>query len=106
MSAIIKDILDDEGNIIYPVTKANAVYMNDNKYTVEEIIYDMIEGDEKIEFPSENTVKKTCHSGNIATTTFNNDGSIKTVTQDKEGRLLTTKVVTFADDGSIIIEVD
>lgn len=106
MSAYIKELVDDEENKVYPVTKADAVYMNDNKYTVGNVIQDLSDGNSKIEFPSENVIKKTCPSGNIETTTFNADGSIKTITKDADGNVKQTKTVTFEDDGSINIKVE
>lgn len=100
MSAIIRQLTDDEQQKIYPVTRSNAVYMKNGKQTVDDAIGDIMDGDTIISFEGGNIVT-TLQSGNVITTTFPNDGSIVETCNDSDGVLLWTRTTTFNEDGSI-----
>lgn len=43
MSAIVRQLKDDEGNILYPISKANHVYMSNGVDTIERILNDQMD---------------------------------------------------------------
>ena len=105
MPAVVRELMDDEGNKVYPVTKASAAYMKGGKVSVETVLDDMKEAGTKVEFLENGNIQKTLASGNIATTEFLVDGSIKETTTDPDGNKLSVKTTTFGTDGSININI-
>ena len=104
MPARVLELMDDEGNKVYPVTKASAAYMRGGKVSVETVIEDMKESGMKVEFLEDGNIKKILESGNIVKTEFLVDGTIKETTTDPEGNRLLVKTTTFGSDGSITIK--
>ena len=43
MAAYLRTLIDENGNIIYPQSKAEAVYMSDNETTTEDAINEKME---------------------------------------------------------------
>jgi len=105
MPGYVRQLVDDEGNKVYPVGKASASYMNGGKVSVETVLRDMQEAGAKTEFLEDGSIKKTLASGNVVTTTFLLDGSIKETTTDSDGNVLITKTTTFGSDGSITTNI-
>lgn len=105
MPAVVRELNDDQGNKVYPVTKASAAYMRGGKVSVETMIDDMQEVGMKVEFPDDGSIKKTLASGNVVKTEFLVDGSIKETTTDPDGNNLSVKTTTFGSDGSITINI-
>ena len=103
MSAVVKQLRDDEGTLVYPVTKASAVYMPNGVDTVVRELTDMGDYNTRIEFSGKG-INKTLASGCTSFTEFN-DGSIKEVVKDADGAIIKIKTTKFNDDGSIEIEV-
>lgn len=104
MPAKVLQLMDDEGNKVYPITKASAAYMRGSNVSVETVIEDMKESGMKVEFEESGNIKKTLDSGNVVTVEFLVDGSIKETTADKEGNMLFVKTTSFGADGSITIK--
>lgn len=104
MPAKIMDLMDDEGNKVYPVTQASAVFMKGSKVSAETVISDMKESGMKVEFLEDGNIKKVLESGNIVKIEFLVDGSIKETTTDPEGNKLYVKTTSFGPDGSITIK--
>lgn len=105
MPAVVRELMDDEGNKVYPVTKASAAYMRGGKVSVETAVIDMMEAGMKVEFLEDGNIKKTLESGNIVAVEFLMDGSIKETTTDPEGNNLSVKTTSFGADGSITINI-
>ena len=103
--AQVRQLLDGENNITYPVTIASATYLNGGKYTVQEAIDNLQNANMKIKFPSSEQIIKELAGGDVVTTTFNADNTITEVTTNKDGSILQSKVTRFKEDGSIEIEV-
>lgn len=103
MSAYIKQLRDSDENVIYPVTKAKAVYMPNGTDTVERLLADMEDYDTTITFSGQK-IEQSLASGTQITTEFLN-GQIKETTRDGEGAIVKVKTTTFNRDGSIRIEV-
>ena len=103
MEAFIKQLRDDEGNVVYPVTRAKAVYMPNGIDTVERVLTDMDDYDTTIRFSGQ-TIEQTLASGGSSTTEFQNQKIVET-TRDDNGTIIKTKTTTFNADGSIRIEV-
>lgn len=106
MSAIIKQIINKAGEKVYPVTRSKAVYMSNGFSTIDDMLADMQDGDTKIEFNSDGTIKKTLASGNVVVTSFMPNGNIQDKCTDKTGKEVYTKTTSFKDDGSIEIKID
>lgn len=105
MSALIKELVNNEGTKIYPVTSAEAVYMPNGKDTVQRVLGDMKDQNTEITFP-QNQVIKELASGNTVVTQFNNDGTIVETTTNSDDVVLQVKTTTFNSDGSITITID
>lgn len=105
MSAIVRQLLDDEEHKIYPITRSKAVYMPNGRATLDVILADMQDGDTDIVFNSDGTITTTLASGNAITTSFLEDGNIEERCVDLEGEEVYTKTTTFNEDGSISIRV-
>lgn len=107
MSAIIRELTADadEKQIVYPVTLAKAVYMDNREQTVQEALDDLEDGNSKITFPARNKVVRTLSSGNVTTITFN-AGSIDETTVTAEGKEVRKRTTTFNKDGSIDIKIE
>lgn len=103
MSAIVRQLKDDEGNILYPISKANHVYMSNGVDTIERILNDQMDQDTKVEFLTGKIVK-TLASGTVVTTEFMDNGSIVETTK-KDSVLLEKKTITFNEDGTINIKI-
>lgn len=104
MSSTIKELKDKDGNPVYPVVKADACYLRGGVDTVERVLNDMEDQDTTIKF-SEGSITTEFASGSVVDTVFNDDGTIKEITKDKNGTLLQTKITTFNEDGSISIKL-
>jgi len=104
MSAYVRQLLDDDDNNVYPVTKASAVYLSNGIETVQQVLDDINTVNQKIEFPSANQIKKTLDSGNVITTVFNNDGTITETTTTEAGVVISKLKTTFNLDESIEIK--
>ncbi len=104
MSAKVREIKDNDGTIVYPVTRASSVYMPGGTDTVSRVLGDMIDQDTDYTF-SGNKIIKTMASGNTTTTEFNDDGSITETTKDADDHVLQVKEYTF-EDGEIHIVID
>lgn len=106
MSAKVEQIIDKDGVNVYPVTRSSAVYMPNGFTSLDETLADMQEGNSKIEFLNDGSIKKTMASGSVVKTSFLSDGSIQDVCTDKKGREVYTKTTSFKDDGSIETSID
>lgn len=102
MSAVIRQLLDNENTAVYPVTRAEAVYLGTND-TVERFINDSRDANTDITF-GVNKITKKMASGSTSVTSFEGN-VINEVTTNKDGAIVQTKVTTFNADGSIKIEV-
>lgn len=105
MEGTIRELQDKEGNKVYPVSKAECIYMPNGVDTVGRVLGDMQDQDTEITFPS-NRVEKKLDSGNTVVTEFKSDGSIVETTTSDKGILLKKKITTFNEDGSISIKVE
>jgi len=105
MAAYVRELIDNEGNKIYPPTKASAVYMGNGKDTVARILGDQIDQNTTIEFTA-TTITETLASGSTVVIQFNDDGSITETTTDENGVVVQVKETVFNEDGSISITID
>lgn len=105
MSAVIRQLKDASDTKVYPVTKAEAVYMGNGIDTVGRVLGDLQDQNTVITFPT-NQVQKVLASGNKVVTVFDSDGSIVETTYNTDDIAIKTKTTTFEDDGSITIVVD
>ena len=105
MAGYVRQLIDDEGNKVYPVSKASSSYMSGGIVSVETVLRDMQEGGSKTEFMEDGRIVKTLPSGNKVTTEFMANGSIKETTKDSKGNLLITKTTKFESDGSITTSI-
>lgn len=105
MSATVRQLLDGDNNLVYPVTAAGAVYLNDGKYTVQSALDHLQAVNMKIVFKSSGEIEKTFTSGDKVSTVFNADNTITETTTASDGTVTQVKVTKFNEDGSIDIEV-
>lgn len=103
MSAIIRELKDKDGNICYPVSKAEAVYIGNGHDTVGRMLGDMQDMNTEITFPT-NQIREELASGNVKLATFYSDHVVETIT-NSEDEVVSTKTTTFNADGSISIVV-
>lgn len=103
MEAFIKQLRDDKENVIYPITKANAVYMPNGVDTVERILRDTYDSNKVIKF-SPTSIEQTFETGSSSLVEFKNKAIVET-TRDDAGVVVKVKTTTFNDDGSITVEV-
>lgn len=101
---IIKQLINDKKEKIYPITKAEAVYIGET--SVGNVLNDLRDQNTKIEFKTTGEIVKSLASGNVVTTTVKADGTIVAKTIDKNGKLLETKTTTVDEDGNINIIVE
>lgn len=104
MSAIVRELKNAKGDIVYPVTKADACFLRNGVDSVERVLNDMEDQNTSITF-GDGKITKVLASKDVVTTEFL-DGRIKTVTTDENGKVLQTKTTTFNDDGSINITIE
>lgn len=104
MSAITRELQDNSGNKVYPVTKASAVYMPNGVDTVARILGDQIDQNTTIEF-SNDTITMTLASGSTIVVVFG-ENKITETTTDENGVQVQVKVTTFNEDGSITITIN
>lgn len=104
MGAEIREIRDNDGNIIYPVSVAQAIYMPNGIDTVGRVLNDMKDQNSTITFPI-NKVEKELASGNKVVTVFNDNGTIVETTYNSDDEAIEVKTTTFNADGSISIVV-
>lgn len=100
--ALIKELENKEGKIVYPVSVAQAIFMPGTRNTVLDEIKDLRGVDKNTTFNADGTISEVFSSGKTITTTFKADGSIEercTFTED--GALYYTKTTIFNADGSI-----
>jgi len=101
--AYIKQLVDKDDTEIYPVSVADAIYLNGTSDSVGRVLKDMEDQNTTISF-GVSDITKTLASGNVVTTEFLSN-SIKEVTKDSNGNLLSTKTTTFGENGiSIVVE--
>lgn len=105
MSAYVRELQDNDGNTIYPVTRARAVFMPGGTDTVERILGDMQDQGATIAFTG-NKITKTLASGNSVETVFSDDGNITETTKNENGDVVQIKTTTFNEDGSIEIHIE
>lgn len=105
MSAIVRQLLDDEEQKIYPVTRSKAVYMPDGRTTIDVALADMQDGNTDIFFNDDGTITTRLASGNAITTSFLEDGNIEEKCVNVDGEEVYTRTTTFNEDGSISIRV-
>lgn len=105
MEAIARELNDKDGTKVYPVTKADLVFMDNGIDTVGRVLNDMKDQNTEIKF-GQNNIEKTLASGSIVTTDFRNDGSIVETTKDAKGKIVCVKTTKFASDGSISIKIE
>lgn len=103
MEAYIKQLRDDEGNTIYPVSKAEAVYIHNGIDTVERAIADLMDSNATIKMDGDK-ITKTLDVGGGTVIEFGGT-SIKETTKNTDGSIIRQKTTTFNVDGSIRIEV-
>lgn len=104
MNAIIKELKDKLGNIIYPITKASAVYMRNGVDSVQRILEDRIDQNTSVAFGT-GSITTTLASGSVIITEFLADGSIRETTTNSDGVVVEIKTTTFNADGSISITI-
>lgn len=106
MSAIVRQLTDDEDKKVYPVTRSKAVYMADGVTTIDDALMDMMDGDTDIEFNADGTITtRLLATGHNITTTFLDDGNIQEKCVNDDGKELYTKTTTFNEDGSISVRI-
>lgn len=91
MSSITRQLIDNDNNKIYPVTKANAVYMSKYNMTVQDEINEIRGLDEDIVFKKDGSIVREVDNGNVVTINFE-DTKIIEVTKNANGDLLRKKV--------------
>lgn len=101
MSAYIKTLLDNNGDIIYPQTKVEAIFDADGKPLTE--VLSSSEGvDNTVAFNTDGSITENYVDGTSKTTVFNDDGSIVT-THYKNSIVSLIETVVFNSDGTISI---
>lgn len=103
MSALVKQLRDKDDNIVYPISKASAVYMPNGIDTVERVLTDSGDYSSEITFKG-STITKTLASGGKSVTEFGINKIVETVSNENNA-VIKTKTTTFNADGSIKIEV-
>lgn len=94
MSAIVRQIIDNDNNQIYPVTKANAVYMERHGLTVQDEINELVGLDEDITFQDNGDILREIDNGNTVNISF--VGNVITqVTKNEDGEVLRTQTITI-----------
>lgn len=101
--AYIKQLRDAEGNSVYPISKASAIYMPNGIDTVERYLADSDDFNSTIKFSGQ-TIEKSLASGGTTVTEFIGQ-TIKETTRNDNGVIVKTKTTTFNEDGTIKIEV-
>lgn len=100
MIAKIKDLKDHEGNRIYPVTRADAVYLPNGKFNFIDELQNLREESGKTEFLEDGSIKKTLDTGVVIVTEFG-DGIVTETAKTADGTPYYVKTTTFNADGSI-----
>ena len=96
MSAYIKNLIDYNGDIVYPQTRTDAIFDQDGNL-LSDVIADV---DNTVTFNSDGSITENYIDGASKTTVFNDDGSI-TTTSYKSGIAQKVETTVFNADGSI-----
>lgn len=101
--AYVKQLNDKDNIEIYPVTVADAVYLNGTSDSVGRVLKDLEDQNTTIVFGVKD-ITKTLASGNVVSIEFLSNSIVET-TKDKDGNKLSTKTTTFGENGiSIVVE--
>ena len=96
MSAYIKNLIDYNGDIVYPQTRTDAIFDQDGNL-LSDIIADV---DNTVAFNADGSITENYVDGTSKTTVFNDDGSIVT-THYKNSIISLIETVVFNADGTI-----
>lgn len=96
MSAYIKNLIDYNGDIVYPQTRTDAIFDQDGNL-LSDIIADI---DNTVIFNVDGSITENYIDETSKTTVFNDDGSI-TTTSYKSGIAQKVETTVFNADGSI-----
>ena len=96
MSAYIKNLIDYNGDIVYPQTRTDAIFNKDGNL-LSDVLADV---DNTVVFNTDGSIAENYIDGTSKTTVFNDDGSI-TTTSYKSGIAQKVETTVFNADGSI-----
>lgn len=96
MSAYIKNLIDYNGDIVYPQTRTDAIFDQDGNL-LSDVLADV---DNTVTFNADGSITENYVDGTSKTTVFNDDGSI-TTTSYKSGIAQKVETTVFNADGSI-----
>lgn len=96
MSAYIKNLIDYNGDIVYPQTRTDAIFDADGNL-LSDVIADV---DSTVDFNDDGSITENYTDGISKTTVFNDDGSI-TTTSYRNGIVQKIETTVFNSNGSI-----